>query len=34
MKYGVTMFPADHAMPPDQFAKAAEERGFDAIAFP
>jgi probable F420-dependent oxidoreductase len=34
MKFGLTMFPADHAMAPDEFAKAAEERGFDAIAFP
>lgn len=34
MEYGVVMFPADHAIPPDEFAKAAEERGFDAIAFP
>lgn len=34
MKMGITMFPADHAMAPDAFAKAVEERGFDSLAFP
>src|SRR5262245_51869853 len=34
MKYGVTMFPADFAMRPDDVAAAAEERGFESIFFP
>lgn len=34
MQVGIVMFPADHAMAPDKFAKEVEDRGFDAIAFP
>lgn len=34
MKLGIAMFPADHAMAPDAIARAVEERGFSALAFP
>ncbi len=34
MKFGVSMFPTDYAIPPDELAKAAEERGFESLFFP
>jgi probable F420-dependent oxidoreductase len=34
MQLGIMLFPADHALAPDTAARAAEERGFGAIAFP
>lgn len=34
MEYGVTMFPTDYAMQPADLARAAEERGFDALFIP
>ncbi|GIW40799.1 MAG: LLM class F420-dependent oxidoreductase [Candidatus Binatia bacterium] len=34
MKYGLVLFPADFAIRPDTFARAAEERGFESIFFP
>ena len=34
MKFGVTMFPTDYAIRPDDLAVAAEERGFESIFFP
>ena len=34
MQLGIMLFPADHALAPDVAARAAEERGFGAIAFP
>jgi len=34
MKYGVSMFPTDYAMRPDDLARAAEERQFESIFFP
>ena len=34
MHYGLTMFPTDYAMRPDDFARAAEERGFESVFFP
>src|SRR3990167_7154129 len=34
MKLGVTIFPTDYAIRPDDFALACEERGFESIWFP
>ena len=34
MKFGVSMFPTDYAMPPGELAKAVEERGFESLFFP
>jgi len=34
MKYGVLMFATDYAIRPDEFAVAAEQRGFESIFFP
>jgi len=33
MKYGVAFFPTDTSIPPDEFALAAEERGFESVWF-
>ena len=34
MKYGLTIFPTDYTMPPDEFARRAEEMGFESVWFP
>ncbi len=34
MKFGVSMFPTDYAIPPGELAKAVEERGFESLFFP
>ena len=34
MDFGVYMFPTDYAMRPDDFARAAEDRGFESVWFP
>jgi probable F420-dependent oxidoreductase len=34
MKLGVTIFPTDYSIRPDDFARACEERGFESIWFP
>lgn len=34
MKFGISMFPTDYAIPPAQLARALEDRGFDALIFP
>ncbi len=34
MKFGVTMFPADYAIPVPELARAAEESGFDSLFLP
>jgi len=34
MKYGVLMFATDYAIRPDEFAKEAEDRGFESVFFP
>ena len=34
MEFGVYMFPTDYAMRPDDFARAAEDRGFESVWFP
>lgn len=34
MKFGITMFPTDEAMRPDELAIAVEERGFESLWFP
>ena len=34
MKYGLAMFPTDYSMRPDEFARAAEQRGFESVFFP
>ncbi|HWH32864.1 MAG TPA: LLM class F420-dependent oxidoreductase [Egibacteraceae bacterium] len=34
MKFGITMFPTDEAMRPDELAIAVEDRGFDSLWFP
>ena len=34
MKFGISMFPTDYAIPPAELAQAMEERGFDALIFP
>ncbi len=33
MKFGLTYFPTDYAMPPADFARAAEARGFESVWF-
>ena len=34
MQFGAVMFPTDYAMPPDELARALEERGFESVWFP
>ncbi|HKJ00561.1 MAG TPA: LLM class F420-dependent oxidoreductase [bacterium] len=34
MEYGIMMFPSDFSMPPGDFARAVEERGFESVLFP
>ena len=34
MHYGVVMFPTEYAIPPDELARALEERGFESVWFP
>src|SRR5260370_34532563 len=34
MKFGVTMFPTDYAVPPHELAVEAEARGFESVWFP
>lgn len=34
MKFGLTIFPTDYTAQPDEFARRAEERGFESIWFP
>ena len=34
MKYGLTIFPTDYTMQPDEFARRAEEMGFESVWFP
>ena len=34
MDFGVTMFPTDYAIAPDQLARALEDRGFESVWFP
>ena len=34
METGVYMFPTDYSMPPDDLARAVEERGFGSLWFP
>lgn len=34
MKYGVSIFPTDTAIRPDELARAVEERGFESLWFP
>ena len=34
MNYALTIFPTDYAIRPDDLARAAEERGFEALFFP
>ena len=34
MQYGLTIFPTDYAIRPDEIARAAEERGFESLFFP
>jgi probable F420-dependent oxidoreductase len=34
MKFGVTMFPTDYAIPPHELAQEAEARGFESVWFP
>ena len=34
MKYGLTIFPTDYTMAPDEFARRAEEMGFESVWFP
>jgi probable F420-dependent oxidoreductase len=34
MKVGITMFPTDYAVRPDELARAVEERGFESLWFP
>ena len=34
MKFGLAMFPADHAASPAEVARMAEERGFESLLFP
>lgn len=34
MKFGISMFPTDYAIPPAQLARALEDRGFDSLIFP
>ena len=34
MKFGLAVFPTDWALPPDEVARMAEERGFESLFFP
>jgi probable F420-dependent oxidoreductase len=34
MRYGVVMFPTEYAIPPDELARALEDRGFESLWFP
>ena len=34
MKIGISMFPTDYSIRPDELAQAAEERGFESLWFP
>jgi probable F420-dependent oxidoreductase len=34
MHYGLTIFPTDYTAQPDEFARRAEERGFESVWFP
>jgi probable F420-dependent oxidoreductase len=34
MRFGVSLFATDQSIRPDEFARAAEERGFDSVFFP
>src|SRR6184192_3464598 len=34
MDYGVVMFATEYAIPPDELARALEERGFESVWFP
>jgi len=34
MTFGVALFATDYSIRPDEFARAAEERGFDSVFFP
>jgi probable F420-dependent oxidoreductase len=34
MDFGVVMFPTEYAIPPDELARALEERGFESVWFP
>jgi probable F420-dependent oxidoreductase len=34
VRFGVTMFPTDYAVDPDQLARMAEDRGFESLFFP
>jgi probable F420-dependent oxidoreductase len=34
MDFGVMMFPADYAVPPDELARMVEDRGFESLFFP
>ncbi len=34
MKYGLTIVPTDYTMPPGEFARRAEEMGFESVWFP
>ena len=34
MHYGVTIFPTDYTVPPDELARLVEDRGFESIWFP
>ena len=34
MHFGISMFPTDYAIPPDELAWALEERGFESVGVP
>jgi probable F420-dependent oxidoreductase len=34
VRFGITMFPTDYAVDPDELAQLAEERGFESLFFP
>ena len=34
MQFGITMFPTDYAIPPQELASEAEARGFESVWFP
>jgi probable F420-dependent oxidoreductase len=34
LKFGLAMFPTDESIPPDELARATEERGFESLFFP
>jgi probable F420-dependent oxidoreductase len=34
MRYGLTIFPTDYTLQPDELARGAEERGFESLWFP